>query len=142
MVQSCDTTSGRRDRMRFLPAVLLCILTGLTPAADKPIPAKEALKPFNDLVGSWRGTGEPEGTRAEKLKGFWTEKIGWEWQFKGDDVSMKIAFDKSKHFSAGELRWLGDKKIFRMTVTTPDKKTLTFDDTLENKGLTLDRTDP
>src|SRR4051812_22081328 len=113
--------------MRLLAAVLLCILPGLASAADKPIPAKEALKPFNDLVGSWRGTGEPEGTRAEKLAGFWTETIGWEWQFKGDDVSMKIAFGKGKHFSAGDLHWLGDKKIFRLNVTTSEKKTLTFD---------------
>src|SRR5438067_12773456 len=88
---------------------------------------REALKAFNDLIGSWNGTGEPEGTRAEKLKGFWTETIGWEWQFKGDDVSMKINFEKGKYFSAGELHYLADKKLFRLSVTTADKQALVFE---------------
>ena len=128
--------------MKYLTAALLCVLPGLASAADKPMSSKDALKPFNDLVGSWRGTGEPEGTRAEKAAGFWTETIGWEWHFKGDDVWMKLAFDKGKYFSAGDLRWLADKKVYRLTVTTPDKKGLTFDGTLENKRLTVERSDP
>src|SRR4051812_6018762 len=82
----------------------LLLLTGLgftTQAADAVKP-REALKPFNDLVGSWRGTGYPEGSAAEKQKGFWSEKIAWAWQFKGDDVWMKVTFDKGKHFRAGD----------------------------------------
>ncbi len=129
--------------MRFLLCCLVLTFPLAARADDKPASSlKEALKPFNDLVGSWRGTGEPEGTRAEKIKGFWTETIGWEWQFKGDDVWMKIAFDKGKHFSGGDLHYLADKKLFRLNLTTPEKKTLTFDGTLENKRLTLDRVDP
>lgn len=121
-------------------AALVCL--NLTRAEDKaPSTSKEALKPFNDLVGSWRGTGEPEGSRAEKLKGFWTETIGWEWQFKGNDVWMSISFDKGKYFKSGELRYMPDKKNFRMTVLTPDKKTLVYEGTLEGKKLTLDRED-
>jgi YHS domain-containing protein len=112
-------------------------------AEDKPSsPAREALKPFNDLVGSWNGTGEPEGTRAEKIKGFWTETIDWEWQFKGDDASMKLTFDKGKYFAAGELRYVPDKKVFRLSATTPEKKTLIFEGPLEGKRLTLERQDP
>ena len=127
--------------MRYL---IFCVALSVIPssfAEEKPLSPKEALKPFNDLVGSWRGTGEPEGTRAEKIQGFWTESITWVWQFKGEDVWMKIAFEKGKHFSSGELRYVPDRKIFRLTVTTPAKEKLTFEGTLEGKRLTLDRED-
>src|SRR5204863_222771 len=120
------------------PLLLLFALTAQS--ADAPT-AREALKPFNDLVGSWRGTGEPEGSREVKNKGFWLEKIAWEWQFKDKDVWMKIDFTDGKYFRDGELRYLSDKKQFRLTVKTPDKKTLTFDGPLEGKRLTLERQD-
>jgi hypothetical protein len=126
----------------LLCCVVLAFSTAVFAAETPASPAKEALKPFNDLVGSWGGTGEPEGTRAEKLKGFWTETIGWEWQFKGDDVSMKIAFDKGKYFKSGDLHYLADKKLFRLNVTTPEQKSLVFEGSFENKRLTLDRVDP
>jgi len=127
--------------MRVQALCLFLLLTATLRAADAPPTSREALKPFNDLVGSWKGTGEPEGTRAEKREGFWLEKIAWEWQFKDKDVWMKIAFDQGKHFRAGELRYLADKKQFRMTVTTPDKQSLTFEGPLEGKRLTLNRED-
>src|SRR5437016_8740670 len=116
--------------MRFLLCCVVLVIPLAVLAEEKPAsPAKEALKPFNDLVGSWRGTGSPEGTPAQKRDGFWTETIGWEWHFKGEEVWRKIAFDKGRHFSSGELRYLADKKLFRLNVTTPDKKSLTFDGT-------------
>ena len=39
--------------------------------ADAPVQrsSKEALQAFNDLIGSWNGIGEPEGTRQEKQHG-------------------------------------------------------------------------
>jgi Archaeal TRASH domain len=126
----------------LLGIAVALVLLPLSRAEDKAPPtAKEALKPFNDLVGSWRGTGEPEGSRAEKLKGFWTETIYWKWQFKGDDVWMKVVFDEGKHFAGGELRYVPEKKTFRLNVTTPDRKPLVFEGKLENKRLTLNRED-
>lgn len=128
--------------MRSLSCCIVLALCSATFAKEPTTPsAKEALKPFNDLVGSWRGTGEPEGTRAEKLKGFWTETIAWEWQFKGQEVWMKIAFEKGKHFSTGELRFVPEKKLFRLTVSNPARETLVFEGPLEGKRLTLDRED-
>ena len=112
-------------------------------AADAPAKrsAREALKPFNDLIGSWRGTGEPYGTRAEKQKGFWEEKVAWQWQFKGDDAWMKVAIDRGKYFTGGELHYLPDTDLFRLTLTTPDKETLTFEGPFKDRKLTLERTD-
>lgn len=103
--------------------------------------AKEALQAFNDLIGSWKGTGEPNGTREEKLKGFWTETIKWEWHFKGDDAWLVGTFDKSKYYTGAELRYLPAKETYQLTLKTLGKESLTFEGKLKDKRLTLDRTD-
>ena len=108
------------------------------PAAKKP---KEALQALNDLIGPWRATGEPEGTRQEKQKGFWTEALSWEWQFKGDDVWLKVAFEKGKYFSKGDLRYLTDKDLYQLTLETNAKESLTFAGPLKERRLTLERED-
>jgi len=126
-------------------AIAVVMVLGIAPlslAADPPArSAKEALQAFNDLIGPWRGTGEPEGTRAEKQKGFWTETQAWEWQFKGDDVWLKVVVEKGKYFTLGELRYLPKKDQYQLSLTTTDKQTLVFEGPLADKKLTLDRVD-
>ena len=107
------------SRRTFGSSVLACWAASLgVRAADKPT-AKEALRGFNDLIGSWRGTGEPEGTRQEKQRGFWIETMSWEWGFKGQDAWLQAMFEKSKHFTKGELRYLPEKDAYQFTVSTP-----------------------
>lgn len=125
---------------------MLAVLLALFLPADAPKTAKEAFQPLNPLIGSWKGTGSPEGTREEKQKGFWTETVAWEWQFKGKDTWLDVTFDKGKHFTKWELRYQPDKTTYHLTATTPDKKTLTFAGPLaatkqSGQVLTLDRTD-
>lgn len=110
-------------------------------AADEPAPltAKQALQPFNDLIGAWRGTGTPVGSREEQQKNFWIESMTWAWQFKGDDAWMAVAFDKSKYFAKGELRHVPGKEELSLTLTTTKKDKLVYTGTLKNKVLTLDR---
>ena len=98
---------------------------------------KKALRAFNDLIGTWRATGEPNGTREEKQRGFWQEKISWEWRFKGADAWLVAAFDKGKYFTGAELRYLPARDAYQLKAVTPAKETLTFegksiDATLEN----------
>jgi hypothetical protein len=111
--------------------------------APKPISAKEALQPFNVLVGSWKGTGTPEGTKEERAAGTWSETIAWNWQFKDSDSWLAATFEKGKHFTKGELRYTPDKDQSRFTLalTAPDKSVSTYVGTLKDKILTLDRTD-
>jgi YHS domain-containing protein len=56
---------------------------------------------------------------------------------------MVIDFQKSKYFTAGELRYVPDKDHFTMTLTTVQKEQVTFVGNLdtqdEKKVLTLDR---
>src|SRR2546426_11373932 len=98
----------------------------------KPTP-RQALQAFNDLIGAWRATGTPEGTREEKQRGFWTESMDWQWQFKGDDAWLKVAFAKSKYFTKAELRYLPEKKQYQLTLTTNAKEALTFTGQRENR---------
>jgi hypothetical protein len=113
----------------------------------KTVTPKEALQPFNILVGSWRGSGAPEGTTEERLAGAWTETITWEWKFKDQDAWLTVTFTKGKHFSKGELRYTPDKDAkeprFTLVLITSDKTTATFVGGLDEKGktLTLTRTD-
>lgn len=100
--------------------------------------AKEALQPFQDLIGAWRGTATPNGTRDEQLKNFWVETITWGWQFKDKDAWLVVDFDKSKHYSKGTLRYVADKDHYILTLQTLDKKEQVFTGTVKEKVLTLD----
>jgi hypothetical protein len=102
---------------------------------------KETLQAFNLLIGSWRGTGQPEGTLKEKQRGFWTETLTWEWQFKGEDAWLKLRIDKGKYFTDGELRYLPEKDDFQLSLQTTTKEKLTFTGRLKDNLLTVDRTD-
>ncbi|HEY1187619.1 MAG TPA: YHS domain-containing protein [Gemmata sp.] len=113
----------------------------------KPRAPKEALQPFNVLVGAWKGSGAPEGTKEERAAGAWEETITWEWKFKGDDAWLALTFTKGKHFTKGELRYTAEKTgsepKFTLALTTADKGTATFAGKLtdQNKVLVLTRTD-
>ena len=91
-----------------------CSLSCLPPVYSAPTrrlnPPRDAFQPLNPLIGSWKGTGYPDGTREERQKGFWTETIAWEWRFDKADARLTAAFDKGKHFTRWELRYLPEKR--------------------------------
>ena len=66
----------------------------------------------------------------------------WEWGFKGQDAWLQVTFDKSKHFTKGELRYLPEKDAYQFTVSTPAKESLAFTGTQKDSRLTLERDDP
>jgi hypothetical protein len=122
----------------FLGTIIVSFVAADPPAGRSP---KQALKAFNDLIGTWNGTGTPSGTQQEQQRGFWTEQLSWEWQFKGKDAWLRVKFDKGKHFESGELRYLPDKDLFAFTARTTGKETLTFTGPLKNRTVTLERQD-
>jgi hypothetical protein len=103
---------------------------------------RKALRVFQDLIGSWKGTGLPYGTRAERDRGMWQEKIAWQWQFKGKDAWLRADLDKGKHFSRLDLRYLPAGDSYRLEAVTADKVTVSFEGKLDKRRLTLDRQDP
>jgi len=127
------------------------VFTLLALGADTPKPAspKDALQPFNVLVGSWKGSGAPDGTKEERAAGAWDETVAWEWKFKDQDAWLAVTFTKGKHFTKGELRYTPAKDAkdaapqFTLTATATDKTTQTFVGGLTDKDkvLTLTRAD-
>jgi YHS domain-containing protein len=134
---------GGFRREELMKRLCLVLMAMLAVAADKPAKRspREALQPFNVLIGAWKNTGTPEGTREEKDRGLWVETMAWEWQFKGADAWLKVYFAKGKYFRKGELRYQPDGDQYQLTVLTTGKDTLTFTGRLNDRRLILDRTD-
>src|SRR5262245_57702745 len=135
---------GQREgqTMARLTAVLAAVLVMAAGVrADSPRSAKEALQPFNDLIGSWKATCTPEGTAAERQAGFWVERVSWEWQFKAGDAWLKLAIDNGKLYKGGELRYQPASDDFKLTLQPLTGPAQTFTGKLAGKKLTLDRTD-
>jgi hypothetical protein len=103
--------------------------------------AREALRPFNHLVGTWRALGTPEGRLQDKQKGLWEETIRWEWQFKDADAWLKVSFDKGKYFSEGTLRYLPDQGRYQLSLKTADQGTVAFTGPLKEGRLIVERQD-
>ena len=122
-----------------LAAVLGMLMAASIGMAESKKSPREALKPLNILVGSWKGTGTPEGTPDERQKGHWVETVTCEWQFKGDDAWLTLAFDKGKHFTRGEIRQVAGKDDVQLTVENIDKEKLTYTGALKGKQLTFER---
>jgi hypothetical protein len=126
-----------------LLVALVCVLPLLR--ADEPAAKrtpKEALQAVQDLVGEWRGTGEPkQGTREERMRNFWQETVNWGWRFKGDDCWLKATVAKGKYFTYFELRYLPQTDRYSLQAKTVENTTLTFEGTLEKKKLVLERAD-
>lgn len=130
---------------RFCTAIAALMLISVVCADDKASKpsAKEALQPLNELIGGWKGVGEPEGTAQEKQKGFWRETVNWSWKFKGDDAWLVLTINNGKYFKAGELRYLPERKGYQLTLTTKDGKEQVFDGQLakDKRSMTFERTD-
>jgi hypothetical protein len=103
--------------------------------------AREALRPFNVLIGSWQALGMPEGNLEQQRKGTWQETIRWEWQFQDNDAWLRVSFDKGKYFTDGTLRYLPDQEQYQLALTTVDKQTLTFTGPRKEYRLVLERRD-
>jgi YHS domain-containing protein len=130
-------------RTTFLLAPLLLVAGHASRGADtdKKVQPREALKPFNVLIGKWKATGVPEGSAAERQNGHWSEVLEWGWQFKGDDAWLIVTFDKGKYFKSGELHALPKENAFQLKVETIDKRSLVFDGAFKEHNLTLERVD-
>lgn len=108
---------------------------------EKKVAARDALKPFNVLIGKWNAAGVPEGTPEQRDKGHWSEVLDWGWKFKGDDAWLTVAFEKGKHFKTGELRALPKENAFQLNVEALDGRKLVYTGEFKERYLTLERTD-
>lgn len=80
-------------------------------SAKGKLAAKEALTPFQDLVGGWNGTGQPKRNSAA---GAWREKAEWRWKFSGEQVSLEYAVEEGKLLKSALLSFDPKAKAFRL----------------------------
>ncbi|MBW3599362.1 MAG: hypothetical protein KY475_19095, partial [Planctomycetes bacterium] len=87
-------------RRRFLVAAPLVVL--LIGAGDSPdggrLADQEALAPLQDLVGQWRGVGQPQ---RGSNRGAWIEESDWAWRFTDDGASLAFEAPRSKTLVSG-----------------------------------------
>jgi len=125
--------------------VITCMVAAAPQGGTAKKSAREALKPFNELVGPWRGVGEPAtGSAADKQKGFWKENLSWGWKIKGEDAWLVLEITNGKHFKGGELRYLQDKDLYQLTMfPIADGPPWVFTGKIDDKGrnLIVERTD-
>jgi hypothetical protein len=121
--------------------IVLVAVTGPVSAEEAKKTPQEALRAFQDLIGSWKCTGLPYGSREQRDKGMWQETVAWQWQFKDRDAWLRADLDKGKHYTRFDLRYLPASNSYRLEAATKDKEKLTFEGKLDGKRLTLDRLD-
>lgn len=103
--------------------------------------AREALRTFNELVGPWRGTGEP--LTGDRSKGGWKETISWGWKFKGPEAWIVLDIKNGKHFKGGEVHYRAGDQKYEVILDTKEGKRLQFLGELTKNGRSLvaERTD-
>jgi hypothetical protein len=127
--------------MRFRMMCVAVLIASFAIAADDkadPAKAKKALQDVGDFVGEWKGNAEAKAGGKNTL---WKENYSWSWKFKDADAWLALKFDGGKHFKSGELRYVPDKKIYRLTATDAADKEQVFEGELKKGRLELTRTD-
>lgn len=66
-----------------------------------------ALKPFNSLIGAWRGVGQ---VRRGSSRGAWTEKVTCEWSFNDHKAAVVLKSDGGKQFEQLAMTWDADSE--------------------------------
>ncbi len=127
----------------LLFALVIVLTVQAAPESKSKLTAKEALFPFNELVGGWKGVATP----TDRTK-FWNETMRWSWKFKGDDAWIIVDFVGGKMFRNGTVRWLPDKSKFQLTLNAKvegkDDVPMVFEGEYneEKRVLVFERTDP
>lgn len=107
----------------ILAATLVtALLTGSLAADEKADAAKsrKALQEIGEFIGQWNLDAKPsKGTS-------WKESPTFGWKFQKDDAWIVIDNKDGKQFSAGEIRYLADKKLYQLTTTDKDKKSRVY----------------
>ena len=88
-----------------LMAVAGTLLAALGFADDETSKARReataALRVYGPLVGTWRGTGQPQRGRSQ---GSWTESASWAWKLSDDSAALEIAVEKGKYLKSAILK--------------------------------------
>jgi len=93
---------------------------------------KKALAPVQSFVGSWRGVGMVDRTKAEDA---WGEEAKWAWSFEGGRATIVFDATDAKVYKSGRIGTGEKEGAFTFTGTLPDGKTTeTFTGAINAEG--------
>ncbi len=123
----------------LIPVLLLVgsLSAWQTEAADevaKPATEQEALTAFNDLIGGWRGIGQPQRGSA---RGAWKETADWAWSFDDKRPALVIRIEDGKQLTSGRLTYDLKSATYRLHGEYADQTRRDFTGRLQDKKLTL-----
>lgn len=91
------------------------------------LPADDAARDFNKLVGTWKGAGAPEGSQEVRQKGHWSETLTVLWKFEKGETWLDFTFADGKLFAKARLQQGNkDPNQWSFEATRPDKTTVTY----------------
>jgi YHS domain-containing protein len=85
--------------------------------------AQAALKSYGTLVGSWRGSGQPE---RGKVRGSWRESASWAWKLTQDTAALEATIKDGKYLHSAILRPGPEPKTYVLDATLADGSKRTF----------------
>jgi YHS domain-containing protein len=87
-----------------------------------PATTKEALKPFQALVGTWRCTGQVKETKQDP----WTEAASWAYRIEKEDYRLVMTSADGVAWRRLELRYDLGKKAYFAEAIRPDGSTTSY----------------
>lgn len=106
----------------LLSVTALCVPLVAAPetlTAEARREAQDALSDFNDLIGGWRGVGQP---RRGSNQGAWRQNAEWVWDFEPESVGIKYVVRDGKLVSTARVTWDPQAEEYVLTLTTPAKQ--------------------
>lgn len=95
-------------------------LGGAEPEENGRLRDQAALRPYAGLVGSWRGTGQPQ---RGSTRGAWTETAEWSWTLDAESAALDLTIGKGKYLRSARLRPDGGPDSFRLDAVLADGAT-------------------
>lgn len=129
--------------MSRLPCLLLIILLGIgSLSADPPVASapvdlkaqKDALAHWNNLIGGWRGTGQP---RRGSNVGAWREDNNWAWQFSETEAALVGTVTKGKLAVTLKITAGAEAGTYKLEWTSPEKTVRNLSGRIEDGKLVL-----
>jgi len=124
----------RLSALLLVPCLALTLCAVEEANKPKEDPARTALAEFNDLIGGWRGVGQPVRGSA---RGAWKETADWAWSFENKQPALVYKVEDGKHLASLRLTYSPEKKEYFAKVTYADESTRNFAGKLAEKRLEL-----
>ena len=112
---------------RRLAVALALAFAAIANGADDPhagrLADQAALKPFGDLVGTWRGTGQAQ---RNSTKGAWRETADWAWKLDANSAGLRMKVEDGKYLRSAVLHPVRGTDRFALDAVLADGSTHHF----------------